>query len=136
MRLSAKAAIVVTMALLYTGVHAMGGKYEVLDKQKVYYGDCTSFEKPATVAADEVFPHIHEYKLIGERKLDENDPEYWILLLKANRVFQDALKSVASSSKHDLVAERGAIKAIEKDAALPDITHLVVAEVKRKAEDR
>ncbi len=136
MRLCAIAAVIVSLVLLSTGVFAKGEKYEVLDSQKVYYGDCASFAKPATVNADEVFPHIHEYKLIGERKLDENDPEYWVLLMKANKVFKDALKAVAVSSKHDLVAERGAIKALAPDTTIPDITHLVVAEVERKPEGR
>lgn len=117
------------------GAAAKDQKYEVTDKDKVYYGDCASFEAPATVVIDEVFPYIHAYRLIGERKLQENDPEYWVLLLKANEVFRNIVKQVAVASKHDLVAERGVIKATEAGAAIGDITHLVVAEVKRERED-
>lgn len=108
---------------------------EVLDAGKVYYGDCNSFSSPATVAADEVFPHIHAYKLIGERRLSEEDPEYWVLLSKANKVFRAAIKAVAATCGHDLVAERGALKPAAQNVTVPDITNLVIAEVQRGLED-
>ena len=122
--------------LIASGALAEDEKYELLDKHGVYYGDCSSFENPATIAKVEIFAHIRTYKLIQERKLDENDPEYWILLVQANETFRTAVTLVAASSKYDLVAERGAIKAIADNATVSDITHLVVAEVKSNTEDR
>jgi crotonobetainyl-CoA:carnitine CoA-transferase CaiB-like acyl-CoA transferase len=110
--------------------------YEVLDKGKVYYGDCASFDKPAVVSADRIFPHIREIRLIKERKLNENDPEYWVLLQQANEVFRQALKKVAESNNHDLVVERGAIRPTAADKTIPDVTRLVIAQVQAKPEGR
>jgi hypothetical protein len=115
---------------------AAGQSYEVLDKSKVYYGDCASFAKPATVCADTIFPHIREFKLIKERKLNEDDPEYWVLLLQANEVFRRALKNVAKSSSHDLVVERGAIRTTAAGKSVPDVTNLVIAEIQANPEGR
>jgi hypothetical protein len=111
-----------------------GQSYEVLDKSKVYYGDCASFEKPATVSVDEIFPHIREFKLIKERKLDENDPEYWVLLLQANEVFRQALKKAAEPTGYDLVVERGAIRPSAAGKKVPDITDIVVAVIQANPE--
>ena len=136
MRLYTTIAISIGLTFLSAAALAKGGKYEVLDEGKVYYGDCSSFEKPATISVDNIFPHIHAYKLIKERNLDEKDPEYWVLLMQANKVFRDALKQVAVSKKHDLVAECGALRAVTPEVTIPDITHLVVAEVERNPEGR
>jgi hypothetical protein len=135
MRLLKNTVLVISLLLLFSAAVAQVAKYEVLDKQKIYYGDCTSFDKPATVAIDEIFPHIYAYKLIKERKLNEKDPEYWVLLLQANEVFRKALKTVAATSKHDLIAERGVIKPEDNGTAIVDITHLVIAELQRNPED-
>jgi len=126
--------VVAVLGVVVFGAAALANDqtYEVLDKGKVYYGDCASFDKPAVVGADEIFPHIREFKLIKERKLNENDPEYWVLLLQANEVFRKALKKVAESNNHDLVVERGAIRATAADKTIPDMTHLVIAEVQAK----
>lgn len=129
------AVLCICTALSCPGVLAEGREScEVLDVEKVYYGDCNSFQSPATVAMDEVFEHIHEYRLIGERKLGEEDPEYWVLLSKANKVFRAAIKTVAATGGYDLVAERGALKALAPATTIPDITALVIAQVERDSE--
>jgi hypothetical protein len=136
MRSVAIIAIIAGAAFLCSTSLAKGEKYEVLNEQDVYYGNASSFANPATVAVGEIFPHIRAYKLIDERKLDESNPEYWVLLKQANEVFRAAVKQVAASGDYDLVAQRGAVKAVATDVAIPDITHLVVAEVKRNSEGR
>lgn len=134
MRAYAVALAVIGTVAMAAAVFGDGQSYEVLDMSKVYYGDCASFEKPATVSADEIFPHIREFKLIKERKLSENDPEYWALLLQANEVFRQALKKAAKSGSYDLVTERGAIRASAAGKKVPDITNLVLAVIKANPE--
>ena len=136
MRACAFAVMILGAAILAAAALGDDQGYEVLDKGKVYYGDCASFEKPATVSADDVFPYIREFKLIKERKLNENDPEYWVLLLQANEVFRQALKKAAESSGHDLVVERGAIRATAAGKTVPDVTQLVIVEVQANPEGR
>ncbi len=136
MRACAVALMIFSVVSLATAALAGDQNYEVLDKSKVYYGDCASFVKPATVCVNKVFPHIREFKLVKERKLNENDPEYWVLLLQANEVFRRALKKVAESSGLDLVAERGAIRATADGKTIPDVTQLVIVEVQAIPEGR
>lgn len=136
MRAFAVAVTIFSIVTLAAAALAGGQGYEVLNKSKVYYGDCASFVKPATVRVNKVFPHIREFKLVKERKLNENDPEYWVLLLQANEVFRRALKKVAEASSFDLMAEHGAIRATEDGKTVPDVTHLVIAEVQAIPEGR
>jgi len=136
MRLIRIAAVFLFAAAFCASAAADGPKYDVIDKQKVYYGDCSSFSKPSTIAIDEVFPHIRSFKLIDERNLNESDPEYWVLLLRANEKFRAALKSIAAVHGLDLIAERGAIKSLGDESLLPDITNLIVAEVSRNPEEQ
>jgi hypothetical protein len=128
--------VLVGAVLLFSDMFANDRKYDVLDRQKIYYGDCASFENPALASLNQVFPYIREYRLIGERKLCEKDPEYWVLLLQANAAFRAAVARVAVSGGYDLVAGTGAVKAIDSDEPIPDVTHLVIAEVQRNPEDK
>ncbi len=102
------------------------GTYQVADPGKVYYGDPEEFENPAVLTASEVFAKIREWREIQEKGLTSQDPEYWILLEKANRKFRRAVHRAAQEAGHDLVAETGAV-AREDGAALPDVTAAVVA---------
>ncbi len=127
-------ALPLAVLLLCTCLLAQDKDYEVLEAQKVYYGDCDSFESPASVVSASVFPHTKPYKLIKEKELTEKDPEYWVLLHEANKVFRHAVKAVAASFDYDLVAESGAVKPAAEDVSIPDITPFVIAQVKRNPE--
>lgn len=109
-----------------TGLALGDGTYKVADPGKVYYGDPEEFESPATLTASAVFAKIKEWREIQEKGLTSQDPEYWILLEKANRRFRRAVHRVAQATGHDLVAETGAVLR-EDGAALPDVTEAVIA---------
>ena len=100
---------------------ASEGKYEV-DENKVYYGDASSFEKPAAILISKVFDAIPEY--VDARKKGKDDPQYYILLEKANQKFFTALERVAAAEKYDLIAEKGAVKS--KECRVPDATESVI----------
>lgn len=102
------------------------GTFAVADPGKVYYGDPEEFGNPATLTASTVFAKIREWREIQDRGLTSQDPEYWILLEKANRRFRRAVHRAAQAAGHDLVAEVGAVLR-EDGTALPDVTEAVVA---------
>ncbi len=92
---------------------------EVLNKQQVYYGDPKNFSSASVVSAKKIFDEIPAYKQIKDEGLDKNDPRYWILLEKANKVFKKVVKKAAKSGGYDLVAEVGALKGADE---FPNLT--------------
>ncbi|MBI2930912.1 MAG: hypothetical protein HYY16_04620 [Planctomycetes bacterium] len=89
----------------------------------VYYGLVEGAQKPAEIVAARVFERISEYQEIKRRGLTKDDPEYWVLLNKANDKFYRAVKKVAEESKYDVVVEKGTVKF---DGEVPDVTQRVI----------
>lgn len=92
----------------------------------VYYGELEGAEKPSVLVARKVFERIPEYREIKRRGLDEDDPDYWILLSKANEKFYAAVRKVAEREGYDVVVEKGSH---EFDPEPPDITQAVIDEL-------
>ena len=113
--------LAVIAILLLAGMPAVAGDKEV-DKTKVYYGDPDNFSTPAVITLLTVFENIPEY--VDAKKKSEDDPEYYILLKKANEKFQKAVKKVATDEGYDLVGEVGTVKVKGKE--VPDVTDKVV----------
>lgn len=104
--------------------------YEV-DKDRVYHGSPDSFKSPATLTRDLVFSEISAYKQIQKEGLNQNHARYWLLLQKANDVFNRVVAKVATDSGHDLVAESGAVRPKEKGTTPPpDVTQMAIDAVK------
>jgi hypothetical protein len=116
-------ATVIVASALRAGDDDAPPAYKVADKGKVYYGNPDSFSRPAVIASARVWSEIPEYKEILSKKLTGKDPEYWILLDKANRKFFKAISKVAAGKGHDLVAESGAVAG---EPAPPNITDEVI----------
>ena len=95
---------------------------QTLDDQ-VYYGTLDGAKNPAEVVASTVFAEIPEYREIQDQGLDEDDPEYWSLLEKANDKFYAAVKKVAGKKKYDVVVEKGSAESVKN---APDITREVI----------
>ena len=95
---------------------------------RVYYGNPKRFLHGCELSLLAVFKEIPEYRRIIDEKIAKDDPNYAILLTRANRVFNKAVSRAAYQTGHDLVAEIGAIT--PRDAGIPDLTRLAIAEVK------
>ena len=74
---------------------------------KVYYGVLRGAKSPAVETASKVFNRIPEFKKIKEKGLTSDNPEYFILLNKANAKFYDAVSTAASAAGYDVVVEKG-----------------------------
>lgn len=109
----------VPVAVAYAGV----GDYSCSDPKKVYFGNHRLFRRPCTVSCDRVYQRIPEYQEILRRGLTDKDPHYHLLMKKATKRFTAAIKSMARSKNHDLVAEVGAVRRNKKKAPkIPDRT--------------
>lgn len=94
----------------------------------VYYGTPKGARKPAVVVAKTVFAEIPEYKEIKERGLTRDDPEYWILLGKANDKFYAAVRKVGERSGFDVVVEKDSARF---DSEPFDVTQKVILALSR-----
>ncbi len=74
---------------------------------KVYYGVAQGAKKPGEVVASKVFDEIPEFQKIKEKGLTSDDPEYFILLTKANTRFYAAVMKAAMAATCDVVVEKG-----------------------------
>lgn len=109
--------------LILAPVLALAGTKDAeINEGKIYYGDSSSFTKAGVIRISTVFGKIPEYRE-AQRK-GKDDPEYFILVEKANQKFQLALQSAAGAHGYDLIGEVGAIKI--KGETVPNITDLVV----------
>lgn len=93
-----------------------------VDKNKVYYGNADSFSTPAVIVMTKVFEKIPEY--VDAKKKTDDDPEYYILIEKANKKFRQAVEKAAKDNGYDLVAESGSVKVKGKE--IPDITQKAI----------
>lgn len=96
--------------------------FDVVDPEGVYYGKGSHPKKPAAIRADDVWAEIPEYKKILENDLDEDDPEYHLLMKKASERFGRALEKEAKRESYDMIAEQGAIRANTPGKEIPDAT--------------
>jgi len=104
--------------------------FEVVDSSLVYYGSGKHPKTPAACRADDVWAEIPEYKKIVEEELTDSDPRYHLLLKRATKRFQSALKKLAHREGYDMIAEDGAVKAVGEDkkdiaSATNDLIELV-----------
>lgn len=109
MPVRALAMLAVASILLIPSLDAKGGVYRVNSPAGVYYGNPEDFACPAVLEAARVFDHIPEYQEIKRRNLQPTDPEYGILLEKANKRFFKVVCRVARRDAYDLMAELGAV---------------------------
>jgi hypothetical protein len=122
-------------AILVAACAAVRAENICSDSTKIYFGNAEG-EKPATVKATDCFAVIPEWQEIQRRKLKQQDADYWILLSNANARFRQAVETVAKAGGNDLVAEEGTVQVGEGKAAPPDLTKLVVEQIKKAAEDK
>jgi hypothetical protein len=109
---------------------ADANKYEVVDTDRIYYGNFNNFIRPACLSLKSVFQEIPEYRTIVHKRLTCQDPHYWVLLNTANEVFRKVVKGVASKYKYDLIGEQGSIRSKSEKEMIPDVTHLALIYLK------
>ena len=90
---------------------------------KVYFGTAEGARKPAQVVSAKVFAKIPEFKKIKEKGLTKDNPEYFILLQKANAKFFAAVSKAAKAAGCDVVVEKGTG---DFDGKVVDLTSKVI----------
>ena len=80
--------------------------------------------------AAKIYAKIPEYRVIADKRLTRDDPEYWPLMRRASAVFVRSLKRVCGKDGYDLIGETGAIKPKAPTAEkVPSITRDVIRAV-------
>lgn len=92
----------------------------------IYYGKLEGAKAPAQVTASRIFDQIPEYKQIKEKGLTSSDPEYFILLNKANEKFFEAVRKAAGQASCDVVVEAGSTKI---EGTVTDLTQKAVESI-------
>ncbi len=109
-----------------------GHAFEVVDEDAIYYGEGKHPKTPAITEADDVWAEIPEYKQIVAEELEEDDPNYHILMKKATERFSKALKKIAERDGYDMIGEKGSIESKgDKKKKIPNITKELIKLVKR-----
>ena len=123
----------VGLAALIAPVQAdEGHAFEVVDEDAIYYGEGKHPKTPAITEADDVWAEIPEYKQIVAEELEEDDPNYHILMKKATERFSKALKKIAERDGYDMIGEKGSIESKgDKKKKIPNITKELIKLVKR-----
>ncbi len=104
------------------------GDYACADASRVYLGNARLFHNPCHVNSSAIYRQIAEYREILERSLSDHDPQYHLLMQKAAKRFNDALKTMARNQGHDLVAETGTITKARNEASdVPERTQAAIA---------
>ena len=116
--------IIITLAVITLSALTLTAD---VDKSKIYYGNPEKFNSPAEIKLEKVLSVIPEFQQIKKDNLTASDAAYYILMKKVNKKFKAALKSVAERFGYDLIGEIGSIKV---DAPVPDITVVVIIELK------
>lgn len=97
--------------------------FDVVDRAAVYFGSGKHPKTPAVCNADDVWAKIPEYQTIVDDELTASDPRYHLLLKKATKRFQRALKKLARRDSYDMIGEIGSIKAVgKKKKTIPTVT--------------
>jgi hypothetical protein len=93
----------------------------------VYHGDKHKFSKPCVLSRKKIFDKIPAYQTIKRERLNKNSARYYFLIEKANKVFRSKIEEALGDLNHDLVVEKGGIKA--KGVKVPDITKDVIKKI-------
>lgn len=97
--------------------------FEVVNNGSIYYGSGKHPKSPAVCCADDVWAEIPEYQTIVEEELTASDPRYHLLMKRATKRFQRALKALASREGYDMIGEVGSIKAVgDEKKEIPNAT--------------
>ena len=126
--------VLAALFALVSGSFAADPKHDftVCDSSSIYYGKKKHPKTPAHCEADSVWSEIPEYKTIVEDDLGPDDPKYHLLLKRATKRFQRALKKLAKRDEYDVIGEIGSIKAVGKaNKTVPTVTSDLVDLVTR-----
>jgi hypothetical protein len=105
--------------------------YEVADPDGIYFGSGDHPKAPAVITADDVWAQIPEYKKVIDEELDDDDPEYHLLMKKATERFAKGLRKIGKRDDYDMIGEVGSIKASDPKSKIPDATDELIEIVSR-----
>ena len=122
--------------LLTLGARAHEIPKEEQDRQKIYYGSPTSFEKPAEVGFVEVIEATPEYTEIKKKKIKRGTGKYWILMSRASDRAVRTIAKVGEETEYDFIAARGYLGSLKQPISADDITKDVIKALDKEEEGK
>jgi len=101
-----------------------------IDSNEIFFGNPSSFEKPAEVDVEAVIMATPEFKEIKKKKLDRGTGRYWILHSQATNRASKAISNYATETEYDLIANVGYLGNLEAPIEADDITKDIIKLVK------
>lgn len=127
------------VALLLVAPATLAATYSIpedeVDRQKIFLGKASAFEKPGQLDYDKVVAATPEYAEIKKKKLKSGTGQYWILLGQASERVRNAISEVGKSSEYDLIVLAGYLEGLKNPIPADDITDLVIAKMLEKKKD-
>ena len=81
----------------------------LIKPKRIYLGRPTNFKRPAVLLMRKVFEKIEAWQIIVRSNIPNYESRYYLLLDKANRIFDRVLRQLAVEYKIDLIGEIGAV---------------------------
>lgn len=117
-------AVLVLVAPAEAGTYAI--PTEKLDGQKIYWGNATSFDKPAEVNYEAVVKATPEYGELKKKKVERGTAKYYNLLSQASDHAVHLIVEVIRETDYDLVAAKGYLGSLETPIQAEDLTDAVL----------
>ena len=99
---------------------------ESVDEQKIFWGNPSSFSKPAAVDFKAAVMATDEFKNIRKEKVQPGTGRYWILISQASERAIRAISAVGKEEGFDLVVAKGYLESVNIQVNPPDITESVL----------
>lgn len=122
--IAALTALTLLAAPLVQAAHTIPA--EKVDRQKIYWGNTSSFEKPGEVDYVEIIKATPEYEELRKKKIEGGTARYYYLMTQASERAVRTIVEVGQESEYDLVAAKGYLSALEQPIEAPDLTEKVL----------
>jgi hypothetical protein len=118
------AAVLVATPVLAVAAHTIPS--EKVDRQKIFWGNAESFEKPGEVNYAEVIKSTPEYDELRKKKIDRGTARYYYLMSQASERAVRVIVDVGRQTDFDLVAAKGYLASLDEPIEAPDLTEIVL----------
>jgi hypothetical protein len=125
---AALTACILLAAPLVVAAHTIPA--EKVDRQKIYWGDTSNFEKPGEVDYVDVIKATPEYEELRKKRIESGTARYYYLMTQASERAVRVIVEVGQESEYDLVAAKGYLSALEQPIEAPDLTEVVLARLR------
>ncbi len=125
----------VLLAAPFLAAAAQAIPADKVDRQKIFWGNAGSFEKPGEVNYSEVIKSTPEYAELKEKKIERGSARYYYLMSQASNHAVRTIIEVGRESDYDLVTAKGYLASLEVPIEAADVTEVVLDRLRNGGQD-